>query len=74
MKLTSTIKFFMNPAPFIFLTIMLGFLNVIGVGISWPFILLPLFVWAIYFCVIVSVLLWTGFKILGKIVELTKAS
>ena len=73
MKIFSTIKFFMNPAPYIFLSLILGFLSLMGVGIPFVYIVSPVLVWFVYFCFIIGLLLWIGFKSIDKAIEVLKS-
>jgi len=73
MKIFKTIKFFMNPAPYIFLSCILGFLNLVGVVVPIQIVFAPVIAWFVYFCLMLGVFIWAGYKAADKVIDIIKA-
>lgn len=62
-------KFFANPAPMIFFSIVLVILKTIGIEIPWIVIFAPILIWNISLLVFVSLVLFGAKKVFGDVMN-----
>lgn len=60
-------KFFVNPAPMIFFSIVLVILKTVGIEISWIVIFTPILIWNISLLVFVSLVLFGVKKVFRNV-------
>lgn len=67
-------KFFVNPAPPIFITIVLVILKSVGIEIPWGAVFVPILIWNVSLLIFVALVVFGAKKILGDVVNWFKKS